>query len=351
MVKKRETLSMFSSTRGLGDGLHYFGNVLFFSFLKRIVALGVVALLLYATPMASVDSSKFMTCQDSASCRRYRTFVDFQEKYRDLFETPLFEVKPETVDPPNAQRNGNVGSAVLRNTVNNSELSVRLLLTSGGVIRVTLDELVNSTTSPLYTRYKVVPDDVLMDTALHNAAQTFFDITTWLDTAANGVTSLHMKIPGPGKNFETLLTLQYSPFKLLLYVNGQLAQAVNERQIMNFERYRERPISTTDAPTPSPGDQVLPSTVPTSASGASEPQLEPIIPASNVTMSVDAINGNTTASSTVQQPKPVCDAVELDSSDAWESFFGGGTDRKAHGPSAGGIDVDFVSGTAELCKR
>lgn len=322
----------------------------------RVAVLLMMAALLGASSAFSVDPTKFMNCHQSAVCRRYTAFVKFQEEYAHTFSDPLFTVDPHSVDPPDAGRNGNVASAKLRNTVDGSELGLQILITREGITRVTIDEMSNTKDTLRYSRYKVVADDIVMETTLKDAARASVEVTAWFsnNAAKNGTfsasgPSLFMGVKGANGRENAVLVLQYSPFQLQLYVNGHLAQIINERQLMNFERYRPPPSElSTEAPQVEPTNDASADDGKPQASSAPS-AASPSPDTATFTVSNQGVTGaETTDASPAETPsaaapvQPVRDAVELDSSETWSSHFGGSIDQKKRGPSAVGLDVHFA---------
>jgi alpha 1,3-glucosidase len=154
-----------------------------------------------------------------------------------------------------------------------------------GVIEFFMDEK-----SPVYPRYKIPPGDAIdtscltkltrQDAVRMEENRTVFELGDY--------------------RYE----IYYHPFKLLAFFKGQQTASVNERSLMNFERYRERgflmqPKNQTVAP----------------------PAPVPIIDATGLLMEKDG------------------EYVELP--ELWEESFKEFTDKKPRGPSSVAIDVFF----------
>eukprot|EP00930_Biecheleria_cincta_P042756 TRINITY_DN29417_c0_g1_i1.p1 TRINITY_DN29417_c0_g1~~TRINITY_DN29417_c0_g1_i1.p1 ORF type:complete len:937 (+),score=129.73 TRINITY_DN29417_c0_g1_i1:107-2917(+) len=224
--------------------------------------------LLFAYPSDAVDQSKFRTCDQGSFCRRYRKYISKVEATTGLWAHKLdvnsLAVQGHTVKAKLIFANDPSVKPLL--------LDMRFFLSSVdgscGIVRTFIDEV-----EPLHQRFRLTPGDVILKEDELKADEIF------QKSAGAGITEIASRASG---NCE--VRIKHAPFELEFYARGHLAQKVNSRHFMNFERYRLQ--------------------------GA-------------------------------QAHTGLVDATDVDADNMFEESFGGHTDRKPRGPAGVGIDVNF----------
>ena len=206
--------------------------------------------------VASVKRHEFKTCANSGFCQRNRKLSksDYSIKF--------------VVDPVSVKSIPGGISFELKNIIEDSSfLKAEAVLLTNHALRVYIDEI-----SPIHPRFRTSDEDLLNP-----------KFTNPLSNAVISETSAFWEI----SNYKYILT--YNPFTIRGYLDSKLILVVNQRSLMNFERYRVK-----DTVLPVLGRQIVDTT------GFEE----------NISL--------------------------------WEESFKEFTDNKPFGPSSVGIDVTFI---------
>jgi len=250
--------------------------------LGRLSAATAAILSLFLAPQVSaVDRSKFRTCEQGSFCRRFKKWVARPQR-----EEALWSVLPGT-------KTSTAAGAYTFQVQHKNEAAAHLLLAldfySSGVVRVRLNEI-----DPVYKRHVIPAGDCVAE------AQ---DLALAQDVAVAEEGSATVFAFRSAAGSEVQAKLVHSPFAVSLIVDGIVVQRLNDRNTLNFERYR------------TPKEDRPPDAM-----------------AKTQGVTLDA----------AYHPH------DLDTKGLWEEDFGGHTDKKPHGPASLGMDVTFAGEVPNL---
>ncbi|EGC33095.1 hypothetical protein DICPUDRAFT_49160 [Dictyostelium purpureum] len=194
----------------------------FKKFNLKSVLLILVLISLIIIPILSVDSSKFKTCQESHFCKRQRQTHEGEINPMKSFQT--FNVIRDTVKLN--QNDKTITFDLQEKTAKDNVLTMKLELYENGIVRMRAQEK-----SPLANKKRYHVNDVLLDSIKTQSIK-------WKEepkSSSNHFSFIH------GEKQCCYVQVQLEPFKLDVYIMGELAITTNKDGLFHFEPIQEKP--------------------------------------------------------------------------------------------------------------
>ena len=242
----------------------------------------LLLLILLGGSMAVIKSD-FKTCEQSGFCNRNRYLSQFSAKSTQ--EGLRFDLRYRAHSGSLKPIPGGVNLSLEAFSDSAPFLNTSAVLYSNGALQVVCEEI-----EPKHPRYRIPPNDVADLSQLGRV---------------NPISVDNQKVEWVLGNTQYLLYLE--EFKVEVYISGKIILTVNERSLMNFERYRPKDYKPFDLES-----------------------LDPSVP----------IQIRDTAELLVKQE----DSYKF-FEDLWEEKFNGFTDQKKKGPSSVAMDFTFHEST------